>query len=338
MPRKLDAVKNMKELVFVLFVVIFSLTGCAEVVTPLDMTMISADARAVDGAISETSPVPSADASSQADVQQAAEDAVLSDGGVEASADVAEPRGQAMLQMLPLSTDAFVSGAVSQVHRVLVYSSGRPIGLKKIMFGIEPILGWNRPDYRAQIEETQIFLGSTELGETDGSFRRVPFSQHGCGALGEPCSDGGVVNFGNITSFTFARELVIDRAGIILTFAARVTTPQTGDYLNVHFFGSAQSTYGGRQTEGFLSPPTMENGVVLFTGASSCNGELRWANYGEPDQESLVDARFLWSDRTALNHNDRDCRNGGSRDWFNASASPPEPAGGYSLMRRIYQR
>lgn len=332
MPRKLDV---MRGCFCAFFVVVFSLIGCAQSVTS---TTLIADVYVVDEGSIEASQTPSTDAASVAD-EQPIEDVYTSDAVTEIAVDaaVAEPRGEAMVRMLPLSTDTYVSGVMSPVQRIHVYSSGRPISVKKISFGIEPILNVHRPDYHARVEEVRIELGSTVLTDTDGAVRHGPASSHACGALDQPC-DGGVVTFGSLTSFTFHREIVVDQAGVILTFSARVTTPHIGGYLNVHFFGFARSSYTARQTQGSLSPETMESGRVLFTGAGACESELRWASYGEIDQESLVDALFLWSDRTALNHNDRDCRNGGSRDWFNSAASLPEPMGGYSLLQRVYQR
>jgi hypothetical protein len=204
-------------------------------------------------------------------------------------------------------------------HRVRfqVRSSGAPIGVKRIEIGV-PVHPYNEDAGREAwnwSERFQIVWDAVTV-ERDGivaddirvlhwTFVHTPFRH-------------SIV-------LVFQDEEIVDEGGHEYV----VNVPIAGDLMPGDRVGFDVNTLGdgvGNLTpdDTRFSNPYRWPGPHIYTADGACDPLML------ADDPSVVKGLFVWSDRTAPDHNDDDCTSGGSADWRSGTAT--QMGGGYDLV------
>jgi hypothetical protein len=243
-------------------------------------------------------------------------DGIDNDCDGETDEDPRLPSGEPIVEFYDPASDELTVGV--QRVRLRIRSTGAPIGVKRFQIGLSvhpynedaPMReGWNW-ERRFQIGWYAIWVERDGVTADDIDTHRWSF-------VHSPFSHAIVVVFPN--------EELIDMDG----YEYVVNVPVTGDLDPGDRIGFDLNTVSG--AIGSLTPDGTTFGPYgwrapnIYNGGGSCEDLPSTSPY-------VFHGQFVWSNRTAPDHNDADCLSGGSADWWSGTLSAM--GGGYELTAR----
>lgn len=227
------------------------------------------------------------------------------------------PPGEPVVEFFaPASLDLAVG---DQRVRFRIRSTGAPIGVKRVHIGL-PVHPYNEdaPDREGWNWERRFQIGWDAITiERDGIVMDDVITYR-WGSTSNP--------FTNAIILVFLDEEIADMDGHEYVMHVPVTGDlEPGDRIGFDINtsrGDDVPARGSLTPDGTTFGPYGWRAPNIFTGVGACEGLHAYSTDVSP-------GLFVWSDRTAADHNDADCLTGGSTDWNDGTDM--QMGGGYDL-------
>lgn len=238
---------------------------------------------------------------------------ILADAG----SDAGLPPGEPIVEFFaPASLDLAVG---DQSVRFRIRSTGAPIGVKGVHIGL-PVHPYNEdaPMREGWDWERRFQIGWDAITvERDGVLMDGVITYR-WGSTSNP--------FSNAIILVFLDEEIADMDGHEYVMHVPVTGDlEPGDRIGFDLNssrGDDSPVRGSLTPDGTTFGPYGWRAPNIFTGGGACEGLHAYST-------DVTPGLFVWSDRTAPDHNDTDCLTGGSADWNDGTDM--QMGGGYDL-------